>query len=166
MDIAAVAPHLLERAVNEVEVLGLTSWESVQANLRINRGRRGVARLRASIPDFRMAPVRSELERRFLALIHRGGLPKPETGVLVELNSRLVECDSVWREARVMVELDSRAFHDTAIAFERDRLRDRALQAAGWHVVRITWAQLHDDPEAMLRDLRRLLRTGRDLRYG
>lgn len=55
------------------------------------------------------------------------------------------------------MELDGRAFHDTASAFERDRARDRTLQAAGWRVVRITWRSLRHEPAAVAADLRRLL---------
>ena len=48
----------------------------------------------------------------------------------------------------------------TAAAFERDRARDRVLNARGWRVVRITWRQLHDEPEAVAYDLRALLSSG------
>ncbi|MBA3358911.1 MAG: hypothetical protein H0U20_05595 [Thermoleophilaceae bacterium] len=41
-----------------------------------------------------------------------------------------MEVDCVWRKERVTVELDSRGFHDHAIAYERDRERDRILNAA------------------------------------
>jgi very-short-patch-repair endonuclease len=58
-----------------------------------------------------------------------------------------MECDCVWPSHRLVVELDSRRFHGTRAAFERDRARDRVLQAAGWRVVRITWRQLHDDAD-------------------
>jgi very-short-patch-repair endonuclease len=47
--------------------------------------------------------------------------------------------------------------HGTRAAFERDRERDRILQAHGWRVVRITWRQFHDDPGAIAADLLRLL---------
>jgi very-short-patch-repair endonuclease len=46
----------------------------------------------------------------------------------------------------------------TASAFEADRERDRVLIAAGWRVIRVTWRQLTDDPEALVRDLRPALR--------
>jgi very-short-patch-repair endonuclease len=68
-----------------------------------------------------------------------------------------MECDCVWRPQRLIVELDGRATHDTAAAFERDRARDRLLQAAGWRVVRITWRQLHHDEDRIFADLRELL---------
>ena len=54
----------------------------------------------------------------------------------------------------MIVELDGRAFHATAAAFERDRARDRRLQAADWTVVRVTWRQLRDEPEIVVADLR------------
>lgn len=47
--------------------------------------------------------------------------------------------------------------HSTRKGFERDRERDRALEAAGWRVVRVTWRQLHAAPEAVVADLRALL---------
>jgi very-short-patch-repair endonuclease len=59
----------------------------------------------------------------------------------------------VWRRERLVVELDGRAFHDTAAAFERDRVRDRSLIAQGWRVIRVTWRQLVRSPERLARDL-------------
>ena len=70
------------------------------------------------------------------------------------------EVDAVWRDARVAVELDGRDTHGTATAFERDRERDRILQAAGWRVVRITYRQMRLGREALVADLHRLLDAG------
>ena len=156
IDVGAVAPHLLARAFNEAQVQGLLSTATLSESIATNRGRRGVARLRAIAEIGEVGPGRSELERRFLALIGREGLPRPETGVLLEAGAELLECDCLWRRQRLIVELDGRRYHDTAIAFERDRARDRRLQAAGWQVVRVTWSQLRD-PEPLLTDLRQLL---------
>jgi hypothetical protein len=158
IDLAAVVPAAqLQRAVNESDVLRLATRLELDASLSDHRGRRGVARLRAVLELGATGPVRSELERRFLHLVRQAELPLPETGVPLRLDSLWLECDCLWREPRLIVELDGRAFHDTALAFERDRTRDRALMAAGWQVVRVTWAQLQDAPEPLLRDLRRLL---------
>ncbi len=157
IDVAAVAPHLLERTCNEAEVQGLITAGALRAAIEINRGRRGVARLRAIGEIGAVGQVRSELERRFLALLTREDLPQPETGVLIEAGKGLLECDCLWREQRLIVELDGRSYHDTAIAFERDRSRDRLLLTSGWQVVRVTWSQVRD-PEALLADLRHLLR--------
>jgi very-short-patch-repair endonuclease len=53
--------------------------------------------------------------------------------------------DCVWPDQRLIVELDGREAHETTYAFEQDRVRDRVLAAAGWHVIRITWRQLHEE---------------------
>ncbi|HEY0631800.1 MAG TPA: hypothetical protein VGC98_07075, partial [Thermoleophilaceae bacterium] len=60
------------------------------------------------------------IERLFIEVCDAGGIPRPETNVFVE--GYLV--DAVWREQKVIVELDSRAHHMTARAFEEDRERD------------------------------------------
>lgn len=75
----------------------------------------------------------------------------------LRLGSRWIEADCVWREQRLIVELDGHASHATAAPYERDRARDRALVAAGWRVARITWRQLHREPGALEADLRALL---------
>ena len=97
--------------------------------------------------------VKEELEERFQAFLLNAGIALPTTNTLIEG----IEVDCVWREPRLIVELDSRAHHDLTHAFETDRLRDRRLEAAGWRVVRITWRQLHEAPDEVEADLRKLL---------
>jgi very-short-patch-repair endonuclease len=97
--------------------------------------------------------VRSELEELFQAFLIRAGLPLPQTNQRIEG----FEVDCVWPDQRLIVELDGRAVHDTFHAFEQDRVRDRVLAAAGWHVIRVTWRQLHEEPELLAADLRQLL---------
>jgi hypothetical protein len=101
--------------------------------------------------------TRSELEERFLSFLAHAGLPRPEVNVHLEAGGRLLECDCVWRAARLAVELDGHAFHGTPTAYERDRARDRALSAAGWRVVRVTWNQLQRERRALSADLEVLL---------
>lgn len=62
-----------------------------------------------------------------------------------------------WPAARLAVELDPRATHGTAAAFERDRRKDQRLLLAGWRVVRVTPRRLREDPERVTGLLRRLL---------
>jgi very-short-patch-repair endonuclease len=97
--------------------------------------------------------TRSELEERFLAFLDAHDLPRPSVNCAVEG----FEVDFHWPDQRLIVELDGRAAHHTLTAFERDRARDRALQAAGWRVVRITWHQLQYEPTQIAGDLIRLL---------
>jgi hypothetical protein len=101
--------------------------------------------------------TRSELEDRFLAFLAAAGLPRPATNVWLRPGGRWIEADCLWHGPRLIVELDGHATHATRSAFESDRARDRALTAAGWRVIRITWRQLRDEPEAIARDLRAAL---------
>jgi hypothetical protein len=160
LDLAAVLrPDQVERAINEAEVRRLTDPLSLDDLIRRYRGRRGVAVIRSILKDGRIGlqVTRSELESRFLSFLDGEDLPRPLTNAGVRLRRRWVECDCVWRSRRVAAELDGHAAHRTAAAYERDRLRDRELHAAGWRVIRITWRQLDDDPIALAADLRRML---------
>jgi very-short-patch-repair endonuclease len=114
----------------------------------------GIRAVKAILEEARrgLPMVRSELEERFQAFLINAGLPLPKTNVVIEG----MEVDCVWPEHRLIVELDGRASHEVTHAFESDRARDRRLQAAGWHVVRVTWRHLHETPDELEADLRRL----------
>jgi hypothetical protein len=88
------------------------------------------------------APTRSTLERRFLTLIGRAGLPRPHINTVVE--GYMV--DFAWPAERVIVETDGWAAHGHRAAFERDHQRDADLAAAGWLVLRFTWRQVRNRP--------------------
>jgi very-short-patch-repair endonuclease len=138
----------------EAERRGLFDLHALTAVIARNRRHRG----RTSLTEVLSAwtdppPVRSELERRFLELIESAELPRPHVNVVVAG----LEVDFVWPEAGLIAELDGRRYHESASAFERDRLRDMRLATAGYRVVRITWRRLRDEPEAVIADLRRLL---------
>jgi very-short-patch-repair endonuclease len=65
--------------------------------------------------------------------------------------------DAFWADGRLVVELDSRAFHGTRAAFERDRVRDATLQVAGHRVLRVTDRRLETEPAAVAEAVRLLL---------
>ena len=156
-DLAAVVPQAqVERALKEAEVQQLADTLSLPDLLTRHPRSRG-SRTIKSILDRRAPLTRSELEVRFLSFVERSGLRRPEVNVPLLVDGRWIECDCLWREARLIAELDGFAAHGTFAAFQADRGRDRALQARGWRLVRITWAQLRDEPEAIARDLRALL---------
>jgi Protein of unknown function (DUF559)/Transcriptional regulator, AbiEi antitoxin len=85
-------------------------------------------------------PTRSPLEARFLELSHDLGIPRPLVNSMVEG----FEVDLCWPEHRLIVEADSLRHHGTRAAFERDRLRDAHLTAAGWRVLRATDRGMHE----------------------
>jgi very-short-patch-repair endonuclease len=127
----------LERAIEEAQVRRLVTRQQVE---RL-RGRSAAA-ARGRQPSL----TRSEAERRLLRLVRAAQLPPPRTNVRVGHH----EVDFLWPHERVIVEVDGFAFHSSRTAFERDRAKDRALHAAGYVVLRITWRQLVDEPEAVV----------------
>ena len=132
IDLADVLPRrALERAIDEAAYLRLDL-----AGLEPRRGRRGYGVLTRVLAEHEAGATwtRSDLEERMLALCRRSSLPTPEVNARVEG----YEVDFVWRNARLVVETDGWAAHGTRKAFERDRLRDAKLTAAGWRVVRVT----------------------------
>jgi very-short-patch-repair endonuclease len=67
------------------------------------------------------------------------------------------EVDAYWPAERLIVEVDGWAYHSSREAFERDRRKDAALQAAGRRVVRITWRRLTKEPFSVSAQLGALL---------
>jgi predicted transcriptional regulator of viral defense system len=157
LDVAAVVPAWeLRKAIAEAEVRRLLRVAEVRQLMHRCRGRRGVARLRFCIEELHPSTKRtlSELERMFLALCDRAGLPRPEVNVPLEAAGLRLRPDFLWRDARLIIETDSRRFHGTASAFELDRQREQRFFAAGWQVVRCTWRQVEHSPHELIRLLR------------
>jgi hypothetical protein len=140
----------LARLIDEAHFLG---WNL--PSLQPLPGRRGAGLLAAVLAEHTPGSTRtrSELEERFLALCHRYDLPHPLVNHVVEGH----ECDFVWPDARVIVETDGWAAHGRQTTRERDLVRDAELEAAGWHVIRVTWRRLTQEPEALAAQLARLL---------
>jgi hypothetical protein len=86
--------------------------------------------------------TRSEMENRFIALCDAHGIPRPRVNSHVEGE----EVDFVWRDERLVVEVDGYRYHRSPSKFETDRERDVMLAVAGWQVLRFTWTQLTERP--------------------
>lgn len=164
LDLAGVvSARELRNAITQAEVLGVFDLRAVRGLIARSRGRRGIARLRRALDEFDpgMEYTRSELERRFLSLCARKRLPRPEVNAPLDIDGEPIKPDFLWRKARLVVETDGRRFHDTAVAFEKDRHRDQQLLVAGWRVVRCTWRQVVDEPAELAQTLRELLQPSR-----
>ena len=60
------------------------------------------------------------------------------------------EVDLLWRDQRLIVEVDGYAAHSSPWAFERDRRKTAALQALGYVVLRVTPRQIADHTDAVI----------------
>jgi very-short-patch-repair endonuclease len=157
-------PHQIDRAVREAEFLQLADFGKLREMLEPRP--RGTKHLRIAIERAAesLAHTRSDLEDRFRTLVLDEDLPAPEWNKTIELDDLTIEADVVWRGERVVVELDGYDPHRTRSAFTGDRRRDRALQLAGWLVLRYTWTDLNRRELRRLSELlneRRAPRSGR-----
>jgi very-short-patch-repair endonuclease len=160
LDLAAdLQQHQLETTINQADFHHLTDPLSLPHLLARHPCAKGRSKLTSLIAanGIGRGITRSALEDRFLSFLNAHSLTLPRVNFHIDVGDQLIECDCVWPEARLVVELDGRAAHDNTRAFERDRARDRLLSAAGWRVIRVTWRQLHEDDQALATDLDKAL---------
>jgi very-short-patch-repair endonuclease len=134
----AIGKGIAGRRVNRYEI---------EATLARNRGRRGSARLAQVIGDkHAMAITRSRAEKAFLKLMRESGLPMPEANQPL---GRYVP-DFMWREQRVIVEIDSYTFHGGPNGFDRDHDKDLFYRQLDFDVLRPTRDHVINEPARVL----------------
>jgi hypothetical protein len=155
-----LSPHMRPRAIEDVigraDRLGIFDLVAVRRCLVEHPRQHGAPALRRLLERLAgvgAADLRSALEVRFLQLCDDHDLPRPVAnatvaGVLVDFS---------WPGTKVVIELDGYAYHSSPTAFERDRERDQQLVVAGYIVVRFTYNQVTQTPEAVINRIRRLL---------
>lgn len=155
LDIASTeSRRKLERALDRANRLGLLEVEAIDSCMARTAGHSGCGRLRKALrlhrePRF----TRSALERRFLMLVRKVGLPLPAANVVVAG----FELDMYWEAEAFAVELDGYEHHRGRAAFERDHRRQEDLKLAGIEMVRFTARRVFDRPDEVMRRLSLLL---------
>jgi hypothetical protein len=155
LDFAARAP--LERVryalanADHAKVLNIPALQVIAGN-----GRIGSTKLRSALKrhEPKLARTRSPLERLFLPLCERAGIPLPD-----DVNVRVagVLVDAVWWQQRLVVELDGRDNHSSWAQIQEDRSKELRLRAARFEVVRYGTRQLAEEAALVEADLRRAL---------
>jgi hypothetical protein len=144
----------LARAVHEADVRHGIIPPRIEAVLTRRHNWPGARKLRRVLCG--EVPVSlSRLESSFIACVRGARLPLPETNRVA--GARRVDCR--WPAYGLTVELDSYRYHRTRYAWEQDRGREREARARGDEFRRYTWADVVEDPDPMLADLRALLRA-------
>jgi hypothetical protein len=136
-------PDRLEAAINEADRRQLVDPETLRAVLDQIAPRPGVGVLRRALDARTFVLTDSELERRFLPLASRAGLPAPLTQQWV--NGFRV--DFFWPDLGLVVETDGLRYHRTPAQQTRDRMRDQAHTASGLTPLRFSHAQVRYEPE-------------------
>ncbi len=100
----------------------------------------------------------SEAERRLHRLLIDAGIEGWTANAPVHLGDGRTAYVDVWFFAqRLAIEVDGRAWHESAGQFQRDRARQNGLVLCGCTVLRFTWADLTGQPERVLEAIRRAL---------
>lgn len=151
----------LERMICEADRLDLISPEELCSALDAYPGVRGVGQLRSVLGARTFRLTDSELERRFLRIVERAGLPFPLTQQ--RLNGFRV--DFYWPDLGLVVETDGLRYHRTPAQQARDQLRDQAHFASGLTPLRFNHAQVRYESgyvRATLRAVIQRLKRARD----
>ena len=137
-------------------VLDVTALQVIAGN-----GRAGSTKLREALKrhEPKLARTRSPLERLFLPLCEKYGVPLPDD-VNVWIAGVLV--DAVWWEHRLVVELDGKDNHSSWAQIQRDRSNELTLRAARFDVLRYGTVQFEEEAPLVAGDvLARLSSTAR-----
>jgi uncharacterized protein DUF559 len=152
LDYAAKAPiervrHVLANA-DYHKVLDIPALQVIAGS-----GRAGSTKLREALArhEPKLAYTRSKLERTFLVLCERAGIPMPDVNVWVAG----VLVDAVWRDRRLVVELDGKGNHSSWSQIQNDRSKELRLRAAGFDVVRYGTRQVEEELDLVAADLLR-----------
>jgi putative AbiEi antitoxin of type IV toxin-antitoxin system/uncharacterized protein DUF559 len=158
LDLAAFlhSDRALRRAIRESQVQGRVSHTELSTQAARAPNRRAGVRL-AKLISGGPAGTRSELEDLTLDLLERYGFPRPLTNALVADVPIPIEVDFLFPGRRVVVETDGKRYHDNPLAWETDARKQAILEAAGYRVVRLTWAQVTRDEKQTALRLRRAL---------
>lgn len=145
----------LRRLIEQAAILRVLDPGEIDRILALGR-RRGATLLRALLDPWRSTAerppkLRSPLEARLLSLLVSAGLPSPRCNVKMQIDAHWLEIDMLWEKQRLAIETDGEETHATKAAFQRDRWRDQLLIAAGYRTARVTWAQVHDEPAAVVK---------------
>lgn len=146
----------LEHLINAADRADLIDPERLRDYVDGCSRMRGIPALRFVLDKSTFRYTASALERRFLPLARRAGLPVPETSVWIEG----YEVDFLWPDLGLIVETDGLRYHRTTFQLERDSRRDQAHAAAGYRTLRFGHSQIQYNPDSVvgaLRDVARLL---------
>lgn len=154
-----VVEHAVDDAVRRKLVSVEEGWRVLVAHAR--RGRRGVAKFRQVLESRTpLGATDSWFERLFVERLLAANLPQPTLQHEVhDADGFVGRLDLAWPRFRVGVELDGKAFHLSAAAFERDAEKRNRLRLGDWLVLVVTWKMFTERPWAVWGDIAAALRA-------
>ena len=125
--------------------------------LHARPGRRGIRRCRAALDArYGRSVPHTEFARLFLRVLARAAVPEPVSEHSVSAGGLRYRLDAAYVTERIAIELDGRV-HLTEAVYAADRVRDNALELAGWIALRFTWHRLASSPHEVVAEVRQAL---------
>lgn len=157
LDCIATLPRLRARILADRCVQqGVLDRRSVERRLRDQPRRWGNGQLRQLL-DVLGDGAAAESERRLHDLLRSRGLTGWLPNYPIRMSGRRLVLDVAFPEARLAIEIDGYAYHSPDDRFQDDRTKQNLLIAAGWRVLRFTWADLELRPAYVIAQIRALL---------
>jgi very-short-patch-repair endonuclease len=142
----------LDDTIERISQIHLRTPEQLLTALDNRQAIPGSGLVRKALTRWTTSLTDTQLERRFLPIARRAGLPGPLTQQLV--NGYRV--DFYWPALGLIVEADSLRYHRTAARQAADSRRDQAHLAAGQTPVRFSHAQITYEPDSVELALRQI----------
>jgi len=163
IDLGAVAAWpRIEEAFDAGERDNLTTTDIVSARhsqVR-RRGRRGAGAMAVVLHRRGPLPPTELIERRFLRLLERDGLPSPECQFELALpNGRRAFLDAAYVAVRLGFEIDGHGSHATRTQRAADNTRAAMISDLGWTLRRFTYEQIVNDGAAVALAVRTALES-------
>jgi hypothetical protein len=137
---------LLDRVLQR----GWVQLPSIAQAVHDARCRSGAGRARAVLLGADSGTA-SQAERVAQALLIRGGITDWVAGYKLVAGGQVVATiDLAFPDVQLAIEIDGWPWHSDPERFQEDRRRQNVLVAAGWTVLRFTWADLVERPQQVL----------------
>jgi hypothetical protein len=155
-DLAGVVPkRAVEPALDDAMLRRLTTFERLCERLERIRapGVPGIRVMAGLLAERSGDPsVQSVLEDRFFRLLVQAGVPPPEPqwDISGPDGAFIGRVDFAFVDVKLAIEVDGYGFHSDRLTFQSDRVRQNALVAAGWTVLRFTSADLATRPQEVV----------------
>jgi hypothetical protein len=162
IDLAEVLnPDALEVALDSVLRLG-TSVAAIESRLKVlgDVHRPWSAPLRDFLAERRGGAVRTDsgFETLLRRVLIRAGITEPLTQYRLHDGERwIARFDLALPVLKVAFDPQGYEFHSSKKAWARDRIRQAEVASRGWLVLPVTWHELQETPELVLRRVRRVI---------
>jgi hypothetical protein len=149
-----LAPTATDRELQDLITQGerRNALDPIAEVLPRHARRPGISHLKQLLDHHITTPAgNSNLEEPFWAwYATEPDLPPPDA---INIHLGPYEFDSIWRKERLVLEIDSRTYHQAKADMEKDRLKDIYVQKLGLRIVRITAHRFEHDRAGIRADL-------------